>query len=152
MWDQDLMQMDLLLQNEQVIIVKCILRQPGQEWLSATIYASNFEKKKRGLWDFGLVWKTALREIKGHGGCRNKFIPFKSSGFPKLKIMTWTNKKINRTIACKLDQILVNEWYNLFHNSNVIADKLLLRDHSPLLVSLGYETHHKHRNFKHFNH
>lgn len=55
-------------------------------------------------------------------------------------------------IACNLDKILVNdEWYELFLNSSVMVERMILSDHSPIMIKLGEEVNHKYKSFKHFN-
>lgn len=62
------------------------------------------------------------------------------------------NRQANNPIACRLDKILVNDnWYDLFPNSDARAEKMMLSDHSPILVSIGKETTFVNRSFKHFN-
>lgn len=44
-----------------------------------------------------------------------------------------------------------DDWYNLFPNSTAMANRLILRDHSSIIVSLGEADSFKAKSFKHFN-
>lgn len=169
MWNQELY-VTLVWDNDQAIVVQCILKQSRQTWCMATVYASNFERKRRKLWmdlpdcidknqgtwhiggDFNYV-RFQHEKMGGNLVLASKLIPFnkiiETAGLSHPKIIganwTWTNRQMSSLITCKVDRILVNdERYGLFTNVSALAERLILSDHSPIVVIVGEEVTHRH--------
>lgn len=177
LWNRDLLLVKPLWQCEQAIVVQRTINQTRKTWYIAKVYASNLEKEMRTLWEESAVcirnnpgsWivggdfncsKFQNEKMGGNFIPTSKLIPFnkmfETSGLSNLKIIgakwTWTNSQTSNLIACKVYRIIVNDdWYNLFPNSSTLADRLILSDHFPNMVTMGKDATFKFSSFKHFN-